>query len=153
MDKQWVVVGIGNPYLQDDRAGVVVVEQLEQAGLPCRTEVVFTVGFEVMDKVRGHERAIVVDACKLGNPPGTILDLTLDEIFTTHALVNSHAITLGTTLKTGYVCFPEDMPRDLRILLIEVKFIDQFTQQMSPEVAAATVEVVRRITAMVSDPA
>ncbi len=149
MDKQCVVIGIGNPYLQDDRAGVVIVEQLEQAGLPCRTEVVYTVGFEVMDKVRGHERAIVVDACKLGNEPGTILELTLDEIFTTHSLVNSHAITLGTTLKTGYICFPEEMPTDLRIILIEVKAIDEFTQQMSPEVEKAAAEVVARITAMV----
>ena len=30
MDTQCVVVGIGNPYLQDDRAGVVVIERLEQ---------------------------------------------------------------------------------------------------------------------------
>lgn len=149
MDKHCVVIGIGNPYLQDDRVGVVIVEQLEQAGLPCRTEVVDTVGFEVMDKVRGHERAIVVDACKLGNAPGTILELTLDEIFTTHALVNSHAITLGAALKTGYLCFPEEMPTDLRIILIEVKAIDEFTQQMSPEVKKAAAEVVARITAMV----
>ena len=149
MDKHCVVIGIGNPYLQDDRVGVVIVEQLEQAGLPCRTEVVYTVGFEVMDTVRGHERAIVVDACKLGNAPETILELTLDEIFTTHALVNSHAITLGAALKTGYLCFPEEMPTDLRIILIEVKAIDEFTQQMSPEVKKAAAEVVARITAMV----
>jgi hydrogenase maturation protease len=50
---------------------VVIVEQLEQEGLPCRTEVVYTVGFEVMDKIRGYERAIIVDACMLGNEPGS----------------------------------------------------------------------------------
>jgi hydrogenase maturation protease len=143
--KKCVVVGIGNPYLQDDRAGVVIVEQLEQAGLPCQTEVVYTVGFEVMDKIRGFDKAIVVDACKLGNEPGTILEVSLEDIFTTHALVNSHAITLGTTLKTGYVCFPDEMPQDLRIILIEVKSIEEFTQQMSPEVEAAVTKVVEII--------
>lgn len=148
--KKCVVIGIGNPYLQDDRAGVVVVEQLEQGGLACQTEVVYTVGFEVMDKVRGYERAIIVDACKLGNDPGAILDVTVDDIFTTHALVNSHAITLGTTLKTGFVCFPEEMPADIRILLIEVKEIKEFTQQMSPEVERAVDEVVERIRTMVA---
>lgn len=147
MDTQCVVVGIGNPFLQDDRAGVVVVERLEQDKVPCRTEVVYTVGFEVMDKIRGCERAIIVDACMLGNEPGAILDVTIDDIFSTHALVNSHAITLGTTLKTGYLCFPEEMPADLRIMLIEVKDIKEFTQQMSPEVERAVDEVVERIKA------
>ena len=143
--KKCVVIGIGNPYLQDDRAGVVVVEQLEQGGLACQTEVVYTVGFEVMDKVRGYERAIIVDACKLRTAPGSIHDVRVDDIFTPHALVNSHAITLGTTLKTGYVCFPEEMPAEIRILLIEVKEIKEFTQQMSSEVERAVAEVVARI--------
>lgn len=150
MNTQCVVIGIGNPYLQDDRAGVVVVEQLERDGLPCQTEVVYTVGFEVMDKIRGFERAIIVDACKLGNAPGSILEVTVDDIFTTHALVNSHAITLGSTLKTGYACFPEEMPADIRILLIEAKEITEFTQQMSPEVERAAAEVVERIKALVA---
>jgi hydrogenase maturation protease len=150
METKCVVVGIGNPYLQDDRAGVVVVERLEQENLPCQTEVVYTVGFEVMDKIRGFERAIIVDACMLGNEPGSILELKVDDIFTTHALVNSHAITLGTTLKTGLICFPEEMPADIRILLIEVKEIKEFTQQMSAEVELAVDEVVERIKGLIA---
>ena len=149
MDKKCVVVGIGNPYLQDDRAGVVILELLEKEDLPCHTEVVYTVGFEVMDKIRGFERAIIIDACMLGNEPGSILEVTVDDIFSTHALVNSHAITLGTTLKTGLMCFPDEMPEDIRIILIEVKEIKEFTQQMSPEVEAAVVTVVDRIRALV----
>ncbi len=151
MEQECVVVGIGNPYLQDDRAGVVVVERLENEGVDCRTELVMTVGFEVMDKVRGTKRAIIVDACLLGNEPGSILEVGVDDIFTTHALVNSHAITLGTTLKTGYVCFPEEMPADLRIILIEVKNIKEFTQKMSPEVEQAVDKVVDRIKELVGE--
>jgi len=150
MKNKCVVIGIGNPYLQDDRAGVVVVEQLEQDQLACQTEVVYTVGFEVMDKIKGFERAIIVDACMLGNEPGSILEVTVDDIFSTHALINSHAITLGTTLKTGHICFPEEMPNDIRIFLIEVKEIKEFTQQMSPEVERAVAEVVERIRVQVA---
>lgn len=150
MAKKCVVIGIGNPFLQDDRAGVVVVQHLERDGLACQTEIVYTVGFEVMDKVRGYERAIIVDACTLGHAPGSIHEVSVDDIFTTHALINSHAITLGTSLKTGYVCFPEEMPQDLRILLIEVKEIKEFTRQMSPEVEEAVAEVVERIKNMVA---
>ena len=150
MDKKCVVVGIGNPSLQDDRAGLVIVETLEQEGLPCRTEVVYTAGFEVMDKIRGYEQAIIVDACMLGNLPGTILEVTVDDIFSPRTSVNSHALTLGATLKTGLLCYPDEMPADIRIILIEVKAINAFTQQMSPEVEAAVVTVVDRIRTLVA---
>ena len=59
--------------------------------------------------------------------------------------LNSHAITLGTTLKTGSICFPEEMPTDIRILLIEVKEMKEFTLRMSPEVETAVAKVVERI--------
>jgi hydrogenase maturation protease len=150
MDKKCIVVGIGSPYVQDDRVGVVIVEMLEKEGLPCKTEVIYTVGFEVLDKIRGYERAIIVDACMLGNVPGSILELTVDDFFSTFALVNSQAITLGTTLKTGRLCFPDEMPEDIRIILIEVKEIKEFTQQMSAEVEATVGTVVDRIRTLVA---
>ena len=150
MNKQCVVVGIGNPYIQDDRAGVAVIEMLEKEGLPCQTEVVYTVGFDVMDKIRGYERAIIVDACMLGNVPGSILEVTVDDIFNTHAPVDSHAVTLGAALKTGLTCFPDEMPEDIRIILIEAKEIQAFTQQMSPEVEEAVLRVVDRIRTLVA---
>ncbi|MGE4560131.1 MAG: hydrogenase maturation protease [Desulfobulbus sp.] len=146
-----VVVGIGNPYLQDDRAGVLVVERLAQEGIPCRTEVVFTVGLEVLDRIKGCDRAIIVDACMLGNEPGSILEMGVDDIFTSPSLAHSHALTLGTTLKTGQVCFPEEMPAEIHILLIEVREIKAFSRQMSPEVERAVEEVVGRIKALVED--
>lgn len=153
MDEHCIVVGIGNPYLQDDRVGVVIVEELERAGLPCRTEAVYTAGPEVLDLIKGFQRAIIVDGCTLGNEPGTILELSLDDLCSAHQLVNAHAISLGTTLKTGCLCFPEEMPKELQIILIEVKAISKFTRQMSPEVEAASAEVVERIKRMVVDPA
>ncbi|NQS71933.1 MAG: hydrogenase maturation protease [Desulfobulbaceae bacterium] len=148
---EWVVLGIGNPYLQDDRAGVVVTERLEALGLPCRIEQLLTVGFEVLDKIRGASRAIIVDACKLGNPPGSILQVSVDDIFSSHHLVNSHAVTLGTTLKTGIICFPDEMPKELHIWLIEVKDISEFTQVMSPEVEQAVGEVVEGIQRLLTE--
>ena len=42
------------------------------------------------------------------------------------------------------------MPEEIRIFLIEVKEISEFTKEMSAEVEAAVEEVVHRICAMVS---
>ncbi len=150
MKKHSIVVGIGSAYIQDDRAGTVVIEQLEQAGILCRTEVVRTAGFEVLGTIRGYKRAIVVDASALGNPPGTILEATVEDLCSTSLPLNSHTLPLGTTLQTGYLCFPQEMPEDLRIFLIEVKEMKAFHPQMSPEVEAAVAEVVARIKMLIS---
>ena len=151
MEATCVVVGLGSPYLQDDRAGVVVAERLAQENLPCRIEVVHATGFEVLDKIRGFKRAIIVDACLLGHPTGTILEVGVDDLFTTHAPVNAHAISLGTILKTGSLCFPEDMPPDIRIVLIEIKEVTAFTREMSAEVERAIGEAVTHIKRLLAD--
>ena len=145
MNTLWIVVGIGNPYRQDDRAGLVVIEQLQQAGLPCRTEMVYSAGFEVLDQIRGCDKAILIDACQLGRAPGTIVEGLAVDLFSVPSSANSHGITLGATLQTGYLCFPEEMPDDIHICLIEVKEVEHFTERLSPEVEAAVAEVVARI--------
>lgn len=148
--RKWIIVGIGNPYRQDDRAGLVVAERLRQGTLDCQVESLTVVGFEILEMIRGYERAIIVDACHFGMAPGAVVEVSMDELEPIRTPVNSHAITLGTTLKTGYVCFPDEMPADIRILLIEVKEIGEFSQQMSPEVERAVEAVVDRVTTMVA---
>ncbi len=140
-----LVMGIGNPLLQDDRAGIEVVEKLAALGAPCDTLEVYTVGFEIIDRCMGRDNVIIVDACMLGNEPGSILDVGVDDIFNTAYLANSHAITLGSTLKIGYKLFPDDMPQNLRIFLIEAKDVNEFSKQCSPEVYHAIDNVVEQI--------
>ena len=141
-----VVVGIGNPLLKDDRAGIEIVERIESMDMGVDVEILYTVGFELMDKVMGYERAFVVDGCQLGNEPGTILDLTVDDIFTDQTLVGSHAVTLGGTLKAGFDLFPEEMPEELRIILIEVEDAMTFAKHCTPVVQKAVDDVVGQIT-------
>ncbi len=93
----------------------------------------------------GYEQAFVVDACKLGYKPGTILETCVEDIFTSHSLSNSHAITLGATLKTGYALCPREMPLELNILLIEVDKIEDFTDIMTPAVESAVDKAVELI--------
>ena len=150
MKREWVVVGIGNPYRQDDRVGLKVAERLRQDGLDCQVESLTVVGFEILEMIRGYERAIIVDACRFGMAPGTVVEVSVDELGPVRTSVNSHAITLGTALKTGFACFPDEMPADIRILLIEVKEISECSQQMSPEVERAVEEVVDRVKTLVA---
>ena len=141
----YLVCGIGNPMLKDDRAGIEVAERIAASGLAVATEIIFGVGFEIIDKVMGYEDVIMVDAAKMGYEAGTILEVAVDDIFSDHRLASSHAVTLGSTLKVGYQLFPEEMPKKMRIILIEAEDYFEFTRECSPSVNRAIEEVCRRI--------
>jgi hydrogenase maturation protease len=146
MKTKSLVCGIGNPMLKDDRAGIEVAERIEKSDLAVDTEVIYGVGFEVNDKIMGYDDVIIIDAAKVGYPPGTITEVTVDQIFTDHNLVSSHAVTLGSTLKVGYDLFPDEMPKNLRILLIEAEDYFEFTKECSPKVEEAIARTVDLIT-------
>jgi hydrogenase maturation protease len=145
MKMKSLVCGIGNPMLKDDRAGIEVAERIAGSCLKVDTEVIYGVGFEVNDKLMGYDDVIIIDAAKIGYPPGTITEVTIDQIFTDHNLTTSHAVTLGSTLKVGYELFPDDMPQKLRIFLIEAEDYFEFTKECSPMVEEAISKVVELI--------
>ncbi len=149
-DVRTIVLGIGNPLLQDDRAGLEVVRRVSELGLSVDTQELYTVGFEVMDRLMGYNRAYIVDACSLGNKPGTIMEVSIEDIFSSKSLASSHAITLGATLKTAYQLFTDEMPGELRIFLIEVERVDEFTEIMSPCVDKAVQKTVDIIAGAIS---
>lgn len=121
-----IVVGIGNPYLGDDSAGIRVAQEIERLN---KVDVAtILAGFEIIDRILGYERAILVD-CLRGKNAGKIHVFNLEEIA---ALINlnklgskfafytTHTMDLATILKLGYELFPDEMPKDLKIYAIEI---------------------------------
>ena len=146
MKNPFLVCGIGNPSLKDDRAGIEVAERIERSELAVDTEIIYSVGFEVNDKIAGYDEVVIIDAAKLGKKPGTITVVSVEDVFSDHQLASSHAVTLGSTLKVGYELFPDEMPKKLQIILIEAEDYYEFTTRCSASVNEAITEVVERIT-------
>ena len=73
MQKRVLVVGIGNPIMQDEALGSKVVEELDRCDLPSHAEVVFA-GTSVFDTLagRGGGKLVIVDAASAGGKPGTV---------------------------------------------------------------------------------
>lgn len=143
--KPCIVVGIGNPLLKDDRAGLEVVQSLARLNAPVDTAELYSVGFDVLDIIMGYESAVIVDACRMGFPPGTILEMSPDDLFSNARFANSHAVTLGSTLRTGQMVFPETMPADLKLLLVQAEDMSCFSKECTPKVALAIQEIVTKI--------
>ena len=144
-----IVVGIGNPILRDDSVGIKVVERI-RGKLNVDTAILTTTGFEVLDKILGYDLAIIVDAIKTGNEPGTVYELTMEDIFLTDHYTNSHNLNLATTLKLGYTIFPEKMPK-VKIIAIEVEDVENFGEDCTPKVERAIPKVIRMIEMIVKN--
>ena len=78
-----LVLGIGNLIMSDDGIGVRVVQLLaERYRFPAGVTVLDggTLGLDLLPKLEGITRLLVVDAVDVGKPPGTLVRLSGDEV-------------------------------------------------------------------------
>jgi hydrogenase maturation protease len=143
--KGCIVVGIGNPLLKDDRAGIEVVEALIARHSKVSTAILYSGGREVVDTIIGYDEAVIVDACQMGLPPGTVLELTPDAFFACHSGPDCHEAGLEAALKNGQKVFPNRMPRKISIILVEAEDMSTFSTKCTPVVSHAINDVVDRI--------
>jgi hydrogenase maturation protease len=91
MKKPVVVIGLGNPLMSDEGAGVRVVQRLLDSAdrFP---SVDFadagTGGMSILHLIRGRDKAIFIDCARMGEEPGTIRKFTPQEIKSTKALAH-----------------------------------------------------------------
>jgi hydrogenase maturation protease len=146
-----VVIGVGNDFRSDDRAGLVVARVLRDR-VPANVTVVEREGeaTSLLDVWEGRDLAIVIDAVRGHNQAGyvyrcvALVDLPPEELFrySTHAFGVSGAIGLGRALGT--------LPNRLLIYGIEGDNFGTGTR-LTPDVERAVGEVATRILREVED--
>ena len=78
-----LVLGIGNLIMTDDGVGVKVIHRLqERYSFPGTVALLDggTLGLDLLPRLEGVKRLVVVDAVVTGGPPGTLVRFTGDEI-------------------------------------------------------------------------
>lgn len=78
-----LVLGIGNLVMCDDGVGVRVVQELQKRyRFPPHVEIMDggTLGLDILPKLEGIERLLVVDAVETGGEPGTLVRLLGEEL-------------------------------------------------------------------------
>lgn len=145
-----VVLGLGNPILTDDAAGLAVAEGLgrllEQRPIPgidIRTSA--RGGFELLELLSGYDQAVIIDSYIVPEPePGRIHLLGLDKLSGCARLVCSHEITVAEVFSlASRMAVP--MPAAVTIFGIEVKDPYTFAERMNPEIEAAAGELAGRL--------
>jgi len=134
-----IIVGIGNPLMKDDGVGFKVVEALEGV---VDTVTLLNTDLKVIQKILNYDLAIIVDGLITGAPPGSILEVDPANSWKNVYSSGTHSMTLFEVLRIGYHVFPEEMPKEVKIIGIEVKEIRGYDPTLSPEVKAAVPKAV-----------
>jgi hydrogenase maturation protease len=141
-----LVLGMGNPILSDDGAGLVVAQRLRATPMPDGVEVLESEvgGLRMLELVRGFDRVIIVDAIKSDRSPGEIVRFEGKDFAGGHRYGSAHSIHLGTALELGRrLGYP--MPADVVVYAIEAVDVETFGEELSSPVAEAVDRVVEMI--------
>jgi hydrogenase maturation protease len=134
-----LVLGLGNPILSDDGAGPAVARELESRLDPQDATVIQASlgGLNLLDLLVGYDRVIIIDAIKTeGGRAGQIYRLDPAAFTTTRYTASPHDVNLVTALELGKK-LGLAMPSKIDIFAIEVADTERFSEECTPNVAAA----------------
>jgi hydrogenase maturation protease len=146
-----LVVGLGNPLLADDGVGWRVAQALiarlladpalaaDPAFADVEVDHLAVGGLALMERLVGYRRAVLVDAMVTGeHPPGTVRRFAIADIPAHEAthLDSAHDASLATALAAGR-SLGADLPTEIAIVAVEAVRVDEFGEQLTPEVEAA----------------
>ena len=157
-----VVIGLGNPLLSDDRAGIAVTQALERL-LDGRTGAdirqLHAGGVRLMEAMEGYERAIIADSMITGGArPGSVRRASLSGPVLSGDtpglnVASVHDMDLPTAIEAGRRIGLR-LPDEITVYGIEADDVKTFGEALSPAVEEAVSRVAGMIyEELVSDPA
>ena len=113
-----LVLGMGNILLEDEGLGIRALELLEQRyEIPPEVELLDggTTGRGLLDDISGRRHLLVLDAVQTGDPPGTLVKLTGDEVPVYFSMrISPHQLGLSDVLAT--LELSGEKPTDVTVL-------------------------------------
>lgn len=145
-----LVIGLGNPILGDDGVGWKVAEAVQSIAVQT-VEVDFASlgGLSLMERMLGFEHVVLIDCMETDQSPvGTVQSVQLADLANPNAghSASAHDTSLLTALEAARAMGAE-IPARVDVVTIEARNTYDFSEQLSPEIAAAvpvaTQEVLR----------
>jgi hydrogenase maturation protease len=134
-----IVLGIGNPILSDDGAGIKVVREIGKALDDPQVTISETsaAGLSLLDSIVGYDKVIIIDAIQTKKGKvGQIYRMKPEDFSFTKHFSSPHQINLVTALELGKMLNFE-MPQEISIFAVEAKDITSFSESCTPEVERA----------------
>jgi hydrogenase maturation protease len=133
------VLGLGNPLLADDGAGLVMLERLQQSqAWPDDLQFVDggTWGLSLLPLIEDVDRLLILDAVCTGEVPGTVVRGEADQVPRWYAHpVSPHQVDLREVL--GAATLLDVVPQTLVVIGIEPETTEGLHVGLSPVVEAS----------------
>ena len=149
-----LVIGLGNPILGDDGVGWRVAAALQQDltaddsyAADVEIDSFALGGLSLMERLVGYNKAIIIDAVQTGQSfPGQVHELTLEDLpdLSTGHSTAAHDTSLQTALRLGRA-MGAVLPDDVSIIGIEAEQVYEFSEELTPDVAAAVPIAVQKV--------
>ena len=143
-----VVIGLGNPVLSDDAVGPQVArllaEQLAGRG-DVRVREIYTGGLDLMEAMRGFDRAIVIDAMvSRDGQPGDIHRLEDSDWPLTRHSGSTHDASLAVALDLGRLAGLH-LPGPITAWAVEAKDVETVGEELTEDVGRAVPALVQMV--------
>jgi hydrogenase maturation protease len=142
-----LVLGMGNPILSDDGAGIRVVQEVGRKVDDSQITVRETseAGLSLLDSIIGYDKVIIIDAIQTKEgKAGQIYRMRPEDFSSAKHISSPHQINLVTALELGKV-LNLAMPQEITIFAVEAKDITNFGEECTPEVERAIPEAVKMV--------
>ncbi len=144
MNKDILVLGVGNPLLKDEGVGIHVIRTLEKEKLPSNVSLMDggTGGLHLISWIQDYDRIIMVDATLDSNPPGTVRLIRPRYATDFPPLMSAHEIGLRDMIEA--MILTEKLP-DIQLIVVSAEDISEVGMELTPVVEAAVPKVVEMI--------
>jgi len=142
-----LVLGLGNPILSDDGAGIRVAQEVEKKLDDPQVTVSETsvAGLSLLDSIVGYDKVIIIDAIQTKKgKAGQIYRMKPEDFSFAKHLSSPHQINLVTALELGKM-LNLVMPQEITILALEAKDVSNFSERCTPEVERSIPEAVKMV--------
>jgi len=155
-----LIIGLGNPILGDDGVGWKVAQETEKrlghlpAALRPAVECLALSGIALMEQMIGFSRAILIDSLNTGQrPQGEVVTFCLadlQDLLHGHS-ASAHDASLKTALQMGR-SMGAALPADDQVFVVavEAQHVYDFTEELSPVIAAAVPRAVEQTLALLN---
>lgn len=135
------VIGAGNWLLTHDRVGPRVLEKIAGRYGP-EVEIcdAGSGGLNVLDFLWGQELLLVVDACVEGGAPGEVRVIAPDLDAVPSSGLSVHQVGPVEALAVARALFPERLPQQSMLILVETDGIDETTLERACDEAVARLD-------------
>jgi hydrogenase maturation protease len=136
-----IILGVGNPILCDDGAGIHVAHQLKRhiTDQTITINEAYTGGMNLLDMMIGYDKAILIDTVNIAEAKnGEVKRLTLHDSGNTCHSCNPHDVSLQEALRLAEKLGEKNIPKEIIVIGIVVKEQPlHFGEQLSKNIQAA----------------